>query len=98
METSIRRVASGAGWVVELRIVHVIFALCVAASAVEMADRSGLGGEQSALASTAEAMRTVRSADLPTGSLDEFRELSRYVRRIAGSLDQVAEELDKPSR
>ncbi len=46
-----------------MRVVRVVFVLLVAASALEMADTRGLVAEDSAVASVAEAVRSLRTGE-----------------------------------
>jgi hypothetical protein len=68
--------------------------LYLVASAIEMADRSGLAGEHSAVASAAETMREVRASDDPLGIAGDIERAMEAIRRIANAFEDAGNALE----
>ncbi len=75
------------------RGVHLFMALFVVAGGIVMMDDSGRFDEHPAVASAAEAIRGVGSAEL-SGPLEEVGEIKESVERIAGSFTDLADALN----
>lgn len=69
-------------------------ALYLAASGIEMLDRSGAAQEYVVVNDTAERLREVRAGADPTGVIDEIERTIETVRNLADSFREAGEALD----
>ena len=76
------------------RIIQILFALAVAASAVDLIDRSGVGGDDSPISHAAASLRALGDGDVPGEWSDEVAARLEPFRSIASSFDEVARALD----
>ena len=71
-----------------------VIVLYLAASAVELLDRSGLVDEDSAAAAAAETMRETRSGDDPLGVIDEAERIIEAAQKLLSAFDELGEALN----
>jgi hypothetical protein len=76
---------------IAVRVLHLVMALYLAASAIELLDRSGLADDHAMVGETAQTLRDVRSGDDPFGVADEIERTLEAVRRLADTLRQAGD-------
>lgn len=76
------------------RGLHLIMALYLTASAVELLDRSGLAADHPVVGETAQTLRDVRSGDDPFGIADELERTVRSAQRLAEIFTEAGDALN----
>jgi len=69
-------------------------ALYLAASGIELLDRSGVADEYAVVNDTAETLREVRAGADPSGVVAEIEQTIETVRRLTDSFREAGEALD----
>ncbi len=69
-------------------------ALYLAASGIELLDRSGVADEYAVVSDTAETLREVRADADPTGVVDEIEQTVETIRQVADSFREEGEAFD----
>lgn len=77
-----------------VRALYLVMCVYVAACAVVMLDRSGIAGEDSAVASAALAIRETLSGDDPFGVIDAAERLVEPYRRVTSGFNDAGQALD----
>ena len=78
---------------IPIRLIHLVMALYLAASGVELLDRSGLAGEETAVAETAETLRQIRAGDDPLGLIAEVRQAIDALRSVGNAFTEAGNAL-----
>lgn len=77
-----------------VRLLHLVMALYLAMSGLELLDRSGAADEIEVVAETAQTMRDVRAGDDPFGLIDEIDRATDAVRRLGDAFNEAGEALN----
>jgi hypothetical protein len=85
---------SGIGSGLAVRVLHLVFAFCVIACAVEIIDQRGVFDETSSFTAAAEHMRNLRSGELSVGWVDGHRDGLDLWDQIGGAFGELTEALD----
>ncbi len=79
---------------VGVRVLHLIMALYLVASAIEMLDRSGLADDHPVVGETAQTLRDVRAGDDPFGIGEDVERAVETVRRLVDAFNQAGEAIN----